>query len=146
MTDQLPTTDSPRLLLEQQQQDLGHEGTEWVLQPAEHVRTYSDLLISDAVGIYIPQEFCRMLREVSNMPNEVSAKDVGLNPEDVSICLGGPDHDYYWEAWNRILGNYQYTDNTGAVWSLWQDGELRAIEYQPFHNFEDETGVNPFEL
>jgi hypothetical protein len=31
------------------------------------------------------------------------AKCVGVDFKDVQICQAGPDHEWYWEAWQSIL-------------------------------------------
>jgi hypothetical protein len=77
-----------------------------------------ELLISDAAGVYIPQEFATS-----------SKTDLlrGVNPEDLAILAKGPGTDAYWEAWDEVLMYFSYTDPEGHVWTLEQDGDLWLI-------------------
>jgi hypothetical protein len=65
-----------------------------------------DCLIDDAYGIYVPQ--------------------AGISVEDAAVLLAGPDHERYWETWDRVLRNARYTDKDVRVWRLEQDGDLFA--------------------
>ena len=47
-----------------------------------------------------------------------------------------PDDDYYWEAWDWILGHAKYTDKDGSVYRLWQDGDLWGLCYERMTNEE----------
>jgi len=82
------------------------------------------LLLSDARGIYIPRDFA----EGFNM------EDWHVSAEDAAILLAGPDHEWYWEAWESVLNNATLTTKTatkhyapGTVFTLYQDGDLWAI-------------------
>jgi len=74
------------------------------------------LLISDASGIYIPQEFAR-----SYVVQEASLDG------DMEICAAGPDEEYYWESWENILNHGTIMGTSGKAWTLMQDGDLWAI-------------------
>lgn len=74
------------------------------------------LLISDHTGIYIPQHFA------TNMDLDQWS---GLNKEDIDILQAGPDHEWYWEAWDNVLGSASILLD-GKVWHLSQDGDLWA--------------------
>ena len=74
------------------------------------------LLVSDSCGIYIP------LRFVTDMD---LAQWSGIRDEDVKILEAGPDAEWYWEAWDSVLGSAYATIN-GKVWRLSQDGDLWA--------------------
>ena len=66
-------------------------------------------------GIYIPQQFVTTFTGWQ-----------GISLEDETICAAGPDHEYYWDAWDAILSRATYTDENGQEWFLWQDGDLFA--------------------
>lgn len=79
-----------------------------------------NLILSDANGIYIPQMFC----------NDIDAdwcKLAHIDYKDVQVCQIGPDHEWYWEAWQSILDNMEYTDQHGVTWGLHQDGDLWEV-------------------
>lgn len=78
------------------------------------------LLLLDTNGVYIPQLFC-------DNTDEVCAKEANISFEDVQICQAGPDHEWYWEAWDSILNDFKYTDTQGVVWRLHQDGDLWEV-------------------
>lgn len=81
-----------------------------------------ELLLDDCRGIYIPRDFCQF----------ENLADWGLADNDnVDICLAGPDHEYYWEAWQAILDNAKHTIYGH---SLYQDGSLWAINYDTISN------------
>ena len=76
------------------------------------------LFASDAMGIYIPQHFA-----------ESHSSDYwqGMSSEDLAILLDGPDHEFYWDAWDSILNNAETID--GGI--LHQDGDLWVVWPQP---------------
>jgi len=76
-----------------------------------------DLLVSDAMGVYIPQIFARF--DFTNW--------TGIDQEDIEILLRGPDHpesENYWDAWHMVYINAVHTDPHGNRWCLHQDGDL----------------------
>lgn len=74
-------------------------------------------IIDGCWGIYVPQQFCKRYEKVE-----------GVSQQDWDICLAGPEHELYWDAWDEVLSNWQFeeTDSNGGVWriSLQQDGDL----------------------
>lgn len=72
------------------------------------------LLITDAAGRYIPQQF------VENF------EGWGLLPQDFQILRDGPDHLDYWETWDDVL-NYATIKHDGVLYRLHQDGDLWAL-------------------
>jgi len=84
----------------------------------------SKLLISDSMGIYIPQLFVRHF--LDKIPKGQ------LNHEEQAI-LSNPDHEHYWEVWAGVLQNVTLVDNFDLPESkqhryyLYQDGDLWAI-------------------
>lgn len=85
------------------------------------------LLLNDAHGVYIPQLWAQAYGEESILSAEVRA-------EDVATVLEGPDHEWYWEAWNDILNNYKHVVK-GTAYLLHQDGDL--WEYPEGFQFEE---------
>src|ERR1700677_4712778 len=75
-----------------------------------------ELLLSDARGIYIPRDFCN--------DYDMDAWSLTALVEDVEICKEGPDHEFYWEAWEVILNNAK---NKEFGHTLHQDGDLFAL-------------------
>ena len=78
------------------------------------------LIFADACGVYIPQYFADDYGE--------SAYIEGLTDEDRTYLLDGPDQEYYWDVWERVLN-----EATVNGWNLYQEGDLwfvnnRAIE------------------
>lgn len=79
-----------------------------------------NIILSDSNGVYIPQIFCEDV-------DEKWAHSRGIDYKDVETCQAGPDHEWYWEAWESILNSCNYTDNTGITWRLIQDGDLFEV-------------------
>lgn len=81
-----------------------------------------ELLLNDAHGIYIPQLFCKTYS--SYIINMAEVK------EDFDICLDGPDNSEYWEAWENLIDNVQFTNDMGekyTIGNLGESGDLWAI-------------------
>ena len=91
-----------------------------------------ELLIGDSQGIYIPQQWAMYCQDMQ-----------GVSAEDMEILKAGPDHEWYWEAWDSVLSNAHDVVN-GKTWRLWQDGDLFAYceelmtdeEYESFFGEE----------
>lgn len=62
-------------------------------------------------GQYIPQHFAEAVDR---------SKITGVTDEEYAILAEGPDNEWYWETWDRVLGNASTTD--GQI--LYQDGDL----------------------
>jgi hypothetical protein len=77
------------------------------------------LLLDECRGIYIPRDFA------ANFDGWQ-----GISADDEAILLD-PDHEYYWEAWDEVLGirgdGACYIDEHGHKWTLYQDGDLFAV-------------------
>ncbi len=76
-----------------------------------------ELLVPDAAGIYLPQEFIK----------GYIILDWEVDPVDAKIIEAGPEHDDYWEAWDAIVAEARYEDDKGNVWELYQEGDLWAV-------------------
>jgi hypothetical protein len=74
-------------------------------------------IIDGANGIYVPQAFCSRYEKTDR-----------VDQEDWEICGSGPDHEFYWEAWENILNSWgdEETDGAGNTFEiyLYQDGDL----------------------
>ena len=78
-----------------------------------------NLVLSDSHGIYIPQIYC-------SDADEAWAQCVGVDYKDVQVCQQGPDHEWYWEAWQSILDNAHIVSD-GVTWRLEQCGDLWEV-------------------
>ena len=75
----------------------------------------SDILYSDAHGIYIPKiasEDCYLLSD--------------LSAEDKAI-LSDPEHEHYWDTWQECLDGEYTHPKDGSKLRLEQDGDLFVI-------------------
>ena len=84
------------------------------------------LILSDARGVYIPRDF------VTGDSNEVEKSHCekwGIKPDDAEILAAGPDHEFYWETWDSVLDEAEFTDDKGNKYRLYQDGDLWGICY-----------------
>jgi len=81
-----------------------------------------ELLVDSHHGIYVMQSFCQ--RYAPYIKNMDEVKD------DFEICLSGPDHDEYLEAWQMMEQNVILTNDKGDIFSigyLSDEGDLWAI-------------------
>jgi len=89
-----------------------------------------ELLLSDSRGVFIPRDFCACFVGWTN-----------IDPKDAETCVAGPDQEWYWEAWDKILCDAFYEDQNGKRWTLHQDGDLFVVceelmtdeEYENFY-------------
>jgi len=72
------------------------------------------ILVSDHHGIYIPQVFAEQFQFS------------GIDVNDINLVSKGPDHEWYWEAWESIINDAFQIDKNGNTWKLYQDGDLFA--------------------
>lgn len=79
-----------------------------------------ELLLSESRGNYIPRDFIEMI--------ESQPEWKGITEENKEILLYGPDHDWYWEAWEEVLNNAHITINK-RKYTLYQYGDLFAVAY-----------------
>lgn len=94
------------------------------------------LLLSDAHGIYIPHQFANF---VATLEHPDGWHNVTF--EECQILTDGPEHEEYWDVWCDVLDNATYTDASGNIWRLYQDGDLFAFceslmtdeEYENFY-------------
>lgn len=77
------------------------------------------LYLSDARGQYIPRDFAQQtIRECVT----------GVDQTDWDTLLAGPDHEWYWEAWNSVCNDAIVTDpKSGQAYRIHQDGDCWLI-------------------
>jgi len=100
---------------------------------AHYFEVSVELLITDAMGVYIPQAFCAGLTE----------KDIELQTEDVKKCISSlakqdsvDAYQYYWEDWETILNDYRCRDSI-CEYSLHQNGDLWLVNDTYLHSLPD---------
>jgi len=78
-----------------------------------------ECLVDGARGIYAPQFFA-----------ECYGLEWGLSQEDMDILLAGPDHEFYWEAWDDVwMGVTLELD--GKTWHLHCDcGDIFMVVHR----------------
>lgn len=79
-------------------------------------------LLDGARGIYLPQAFANGDTGLNPI------RDCGCDNEDVNAVSDGPDEEWYWEAWDKILCDASWTTPDG-VWrlQLGESGDLFAV-------------------
>lgn len=76
------------------------------------------LLLSDARGVYIPQNF---------VEDFDLSKFKGIPAWAIECCLKGPETEGYWDAWTEILDSAVHHSPDGRKFTLHQDGDLWLI-------------------
>lgn len=77
------------------------------------------LFLSDARGIYIPRDFAESIKRDCV---------AGVSDEDWTTLEAGPDHEWYWEAWDDVCDKAVITDpSNGTVYTVYQDGDCWLI-------------------
>jgi len=76
------------------------------------------LLIDSRHGVYILSNF---IKEFEGW--------TGISDEDREILAAGPEHEWYWEAWDDVLDSARCVDKEGKEWCLHQEDDLFAIRY-----------------
>jgi hypothetical protein len=96
------------------------------------------LLLADNRGVYIPRDFV----------NEFDmTRFEGVVEDDVKYLKEGPNHDWYWEAWESLLDKVTYTEGS-HTWRLHQDGDLwlvcaELMDNEEYQNFFGEMKPAP---
>jgi len=72
-------------------------------------------ILNDHHGIYIPQKFATDFEGW-----------YGCEESDLEILRAGPDHEYYWDAWDDVMESARFSNEDG-IWYLYADGDLFAI-------------------
>jgi hypothetical protein len=89
------------------------------------------LWLSDSRGIYIPRDFAQSF---SDRDAHVS----GVDADTWAILESGPDHEHYWGAWTDVCDRAVITDENGARFTIYQDGDCWLIP--DGMDWSDETG------
>lgn len=87
--------------------------------------TGMELAASCGHGVYIPQLWVNSLNETGR-----KALEAAVSAEDIAAIEAGPDNEWYHEAWSNVLDWFEYTDEHGNLWQLWQDGDLWVYCYE----------------
>ena len=77
----------------------------------------AELFLDSNRGVYIPRDFAEVVRH--ELVENVTA-------EQWNVLQAGPDHECYWETWERVL-DYAVLDDGNRKFTLYQDGELWLI-------------------
>lgn len=87
-----------------------------------------ELLCDSHHGQFIPQIMARLLYD---------AGWSGIALGDVVELEAGPyDFEWYWDTWTDILNAAQFTDEKGAIWYLYHDGDLFAATASDLEEME----------
>lgn len=82
-----------------------------------------NLLLNSARGVYIPRDF------VTDQYFNVDLKHCQkwhVHDDDALLLALGPDIEWYWETWERVLNNTHCTID-GKRFTLHHDGDLFAV-------------------
>ena len=93
--------------------------------------TNAKFLVNSANGIYIPQVFAQSYMNRGSIKNQVALS------KSLAICLDGPDHEDYNEAWATVLDNAELINDVGEDFVLWQDCDLWAIPVNEINEISD---------
>ena len=79
------------------------------------------LYLSDAHGVYIPQNFAELTKRECV---------TGVSDSDWECLLIGPTmkNEWYWEAWQSVLNSARVTEpKTGVIYTVYQDGDCWLV-------------------
>lgn len=94
------------------------------------------LWLGDNRGVYIPQHFSESFAD--------RAKSVaGVSDETWRILESGPDHEWYWEAWDDVCRDARVTDDNGQQYFVYQDGDCWLIPVEWEWNDDEQTFAAP---
>jgi hypothetical protein len=78
------------------------------------------LWLDEYRGIYIPRHFAISF---TDRTKSVS----GVDDETWNILEAGPDHEWYWEAWEDVKRDAIVTNETGDKYRVHQDGDCWLV-------------------
>lgn len=84
--------------------------------------TEPELLVNDHHGIYVGKVFCESYAN--------AIKNKAVLQKDIDICLIGPEHEDYIEAWIEVVDNAILINDYGqelTVGNIGESGDLWAI-------------------
>jgi hypothetical protein len=96
------------------------------------------LWLSDARGQYIPRDFATSFVDRDKHV-------AGVDAETWTILESGPDHEWYWEAWDDVCRDAIVTDENGVKYRVYQDGDCWLIPEGMEWDDESETFSYPTE-
>jgi len=79
------------------------------------------LLADSHHGVYIPQF------TVKDHLNHPAWDWSEVSQDDVQAVLAGPDGDWYWEAWENIMGTVIVTDDQGTRYNIMYNEDLWLV-------------------
>jgi len=83
-----------------------------------------ELILSDSRGIYIPRDFLDIQNICQKDATEITDASVLSALEGIK----DPDGESYWEDWDTVCNEvYLFSKDTGAVYTLYQNGDLFAV-------------------
>lgn len=80
-------------------------------------------LLDSSRGIYIPQQFAIVYGDDCKGLDEKSTEAL---TESLKVCLFGPNHADYWEAWEEVVDHAILIMDDGE-YVLRQDSDLWAV-------------------
>lgn len=96
------------------------------------------LWLSDARGVYIPRDFALSFAD--------RAKSVtGVDQETWETLERGPTDEWYWEAWESVLGYARIHDPKWGEYRVYQDGDCWLIPNGMDYDEETDSFVWPDE-
>lgn len=76
------------------------------------------LFLSDVRGVYIPRDFAESIRRECVE---------GVDAKTWETLEAGPDHEWYWEAFEDVMRDAIVTDDEGVRYTVYQDGDCWLI-------------------
>ena len=74
-------------------------------------------IIDSNRGIYIPQQFAKIWGD---------SVQSGMDEEQKTILLAGPDHLEYWDVWEEVVNEVVFLFDSEKH-NLYEDGDLFAV-------------------
>ena len=74
-------------------------------------------IIDSNRGIYIPQQFAKIWGD---------SVQSGMDEEQKTILLAGPDHLEYWDVWEEVVNDCVFLFDSEKH-NLYEDGDLFAV-------------------
>ena len=78
------------------------------------------LWLSDARGQYIPRDFANSFVDRSSAVK-------GVDGGTWETLESGPDHEWYWDAWQEVCDRAVITDENGHEYFIHQDGDCWLV-------------------
>lgn len=88
------------------------------------------LWLSDARGVYIPRDFANSFADRAKHVANVSAEDwsiLELGPDSTDDAGNFVSNESYWDTWTDVCDNAVVTDEHGAEYTIWQEGDCWLV-------------------